>query len=642
VFGERENLVLVVGSDALLLHASAGWTRITGDTAEPELGRPVPEALRMGRLASADWEVFDHAFAAALREGSNVPIPITYGQPESGIRQLEGRLYRPGDREDIGVIVFHDATSRTAELIELVKSERRFRMIAEATRDMVTETDSKGRFTYVSPACTTVLGFTAEELLDQSPLDIHHEENRETFRREVISHRGSGQAFAVEPHRLRCKDGSWIWVEATGVYYRRPDGEMRVVGVARDITSRLQAERERQELEEQLHHSQKLESLGILAGGIAHDFNNYLTPIVGAAGLLEAELPDGSPQRSNVDLIRRAAARATDLTAQMLHYAGGTEIRLAPLDVSESIRDMRLLLQSAAGHRAELVYDLKRELPRVRADESQLAQVVMNLVVNATEAFGDSGGRIEIATGLMELDQADLRGYHLGEQCGAGDFVSLQVSDNGSGIDSERRQHIFDPFFSTKFPGRGLGLSVVLGIVKRHGGALRIDTTLGVGTRFRVLLPVASKRVDESRAESEESQRNKAEQTPSGTILVVDDDDGVRQMTTVLLDRAGFAVLSERDGAEAIETFRRNSKVISGVVLDSTMPGLSGTEVFDAIRKIDPEVPILLVSGYSLERSSEELLERGVTGFLAKPFGAKQLLNELRQLIASGQLTASG
>jgi two-component system cell cycle sensor histidine kinase/response regulator CckA len=570
---------------------------------------------------------------AAMQHAAHVPIPLVVQHPELGRRYLEGRLYGPLESSGHFVIVFHDVTARFAGLLELTESERRFRTIAEATLDMVTETNSAGRFTYVSQACTRVLGFTADELLDRSPLHLHHNDEREGFRLEIVAQERLGEPFSVQPHRLRCKDGSWVWVEATGVRYQRPDGEVRIVGVARDITSRIEAEDARQMLEAQLRGSQKLESLGILAGGIAHDFNNYLTPIVGPAGLLSMELPEDSPLLARVDMIRKAARRATDLTAQMLAYAGGTEPHLAPLDVSDAILDMQLLLESSAAHRAELIYDLDRDLPPASADDGQIGQVIMNLVANAAEAIGEAGGRIEIRTGQLEADRGHLHEYHLGDKREAGRYVYVEVCDNGEGIDEETREHIFDPFFSTKFTGRGLGLAVVLGIVKSHSGALRFQGSKEGGTCFRVLLPAAESNSPAAHDESSGPRKSAATWPQPGTCLVVDDDEGARELTSILLERAGFEVLTAVDGAEAIELFRSRTTRISAVVLDNTMPGLSGAEVFDAIRLIDPDVPIVLASGYSRECISETLLEQHHTRFLRKPFDAEELLAVIVQLL---------
>ncbi|MBW2232813.1 MAG: PAS domain S-box protein [Deltaproteobacteria bacterium] len=634
-FDARADLVLVIGPDALLLHLSSGWTRTGGAATEPPIGRPVLEALQSGDFQSADWKAFEHALAAAQQEGSSVLIPLTLRHPEKGWCQLEGRLYGPLDATGNAVVVFHDVTVGFAELTELAESERRFRIIAEATLDMVTETDRDGRFTYVSPACTHVLGYTTEELLGKRPLHILHEDDREAFRLEVVHHQETGKPFAVRAHRLRHKDGSWIWVEATGVRFRRPDGEVRLIGVARDITSRLEAENIRQQLEEQLRGSQKLESLGILAGGIAHDFNNYLTPIVGTAGLMSVELPENSPLQERVEMIRKAARRATDLTAQMLAYAGRTEPRLAPLDVSEAILDMQLLLESTAAHRAELIYDLGPDLPLVKADDGQIGQVVINLVANAAEALGDQGGRIEIRTGQIEVDRIQLRDYHLGHNLDEGTCVYIEVCDDGVGIDAETRKHLFEPFFSTKFTGRGLGLAVVLGIVKSHRGALRIDGGPRSGTCFRIILPAASIAPDESTESSFEKQESHDGWKQSGTFLVVDDDEGARELTSILLERAGFHVLSAADGVEAIEIFRTHAAEISGVVLDNTMPGMSGGQVLDAIRQIVADVPIIVASGYSRERVSDALLGHSETRFLRKPFDAEELLASVRQLLGT-------
>jgi len=633
VFDDGEDLVLVIGWDGRLLHASSAWTRWVGERAVVGIGRALPDAIRVGSLASADWPPFERALSATILDGSQEPIALDCVHPEYGPRRLECDLHRPSDRTGNVVLVFRDATTRWSALKELVESDRRFRTIAEASQDMVTETDSEGRFAYVSPACTQVLGYSADELLSRSPLKIHHEEDRESFRQEVLASQEEGKPFSVRPHRLRRKDGTWIWVEATGVRYRRPDGEMRLVGVARDITSRLQDEEIRQQLEEQLRSAQKLESLGILAGGIAHDFNNFLTPIVGTAALMSADLPEGSSLKRHVELIRKAARRATDLTAQMLAIAGGTEPQFVSLDLSQAIRGMQLILDSTAAHRAKLTYDLDPDLPPIRADDGQMGQIVMNLVANSAEAIGDAGGRIEVRTGLMEADRDSLREFHFGEQREPGTYVFIEVRDDGAGIDDETREQIFDPFFSTKFTGRGLGLAVVLGIVKSHRGALRIESESGAGTRFRILLPIAAETQGGSTQPGDEVGRAETAWAQRGAVLVVDDDEGAREITSILLERAGFDVLSEGDGARAIEEFRRNAEEIAAVVLDNTMPGLSGTQVFDAIREIAPNVPVVLASGYSRERVSDTLLASGKTRFLHKPFDTAQLLDALRQLL---------
>jgi len=532
------------------------------------------------------------------------------------------------------VLAFHEITARWQRLSTLVDAERRLRTIAKATRDLVTETDDTGHFTYVSQGCTDVLGYSSEELLSTPPIRLHHREERRRFLRVLDANMEPGRPFHVEPHRLRHRDGHWVWVEATGVRYLRPDGELRLVGVARDITARVEAEATRRRLEAEVRQAQKLESLGLIAGGIAHDFNNLLTPIVGAADIVRADLPEDSPIRRPIETIRVAADRASALTGQLLAYAGQTSLQFAAVDASKAVSEVSILLESAAPKGGTIHYDLADPLPSIRADKGQVHQVILNLVANAAESLGPEGGRVDVRTGVVDADRALLRDCHLGDDCEEGRYVHIDVSDDGQGMDAEARERLFDPFFTTKFTGRGLGLSVVLGIVRGHAGALRIESEPGKGSTFRVLLPVYDD-PPSTRATPREAT-SVSEWRGTGTILVVDDDDGARELVSLLLARAGFRVLAAAGGLEAIETFRQHTGKVVGVVLDSTMPEMSGASVFDAIREIGPRVPILLISGYAEERVAQKLLEHGPAGFLRKPFGSEELVEAVRRVVEPG------
>jgi two-component system cell cycle sensor histidine kinase/response regulator CckA len=632
-FEDRCDGILVIGADLLLLAASGIWVDLFGTDPDRTLGRPVLDVVRTSHLVADDAAILERGLAAALQQGSRAPIALHPLRSDAGPRHFEGRPYGPCDPSGNLVVVFHDVTSQWSNLTELVENEQRFRMIAEAARDMVTESTPEGRFTFVSSACTQVLGYSEEELLSRSPLAIHHDDDRSAFLRAVRRDPTPGRPFSVPPHRLRRRDGSWVWVEATGVRYQHPNGESRLIGVARDISARLSAEDSRRQLEEQVRRAQRLESLGMLAGGIAHDFNNFLTPIVGTAGLLRAELADDVRLQKLVETIRHAATRATALTEQILTYAGQAEPRFDLLDVSQVVDEMKLLLESTASHDARLHTDLDPELPPVRADRSQIGQVIMNLVANAAEALDGRSGSIDLRTRTVTASREMLNGYQLGNHCTPGHFVSLDIHDDGVGMDAETRERIFDPFFSTKFTGRGLGLAVVLGIVRNHRGALRIESELGRGTTFGVLLPVVADARDAWSRAPAASTPSAAAWSGHGNILVVDDDDGAREIMAILLTRAGFDVRSAATGVEAVEILRRNPGAFRCVVLDHTMPGMSGARVFDAIHALDPRIPVVLASGYARERIPEELLQRGATCFLHKPFDASQLLAAVRGLL---------
>jgi len=495
---------------------------------------------------------------------------------------------------------------------------------------MVTETDSSGHLTWLSGACLDVLGYAPEELVGTRPTALNHPDELEGFLAVLREGVRSDRPFQVAPHRLRHRDGSWVWVEATGLSYREASGERRTLGVARDISARVFAEEQRRDLEERVQRSQKLESLGILAGGIAHDFNNLLTPILGNAGLALMDLPEGSPVRRRIEMIRKAADRAAALTGQMLSFVGQGGFLALRLDVSKAVRDVALLLDSSTGHAGSIVYELAAELPEVEADPTQLGQVVMNLVSNAAESLSPSEGRIVVRTRLVEADRALLDRCYLGEQLPAGDYVCVEVSDNGAGMDEQTRSRIFDPFFTTKFTGRGLGLAAVLGIVRAHHGAVEIESELAVGSRFRVLLPICG---PAARAADVEPIRESPDSGRRGLLLVVDDDAGARELAQTVLERAGFGVVAVGSGSRALEVYSRRSQEIDAVVLDCTMPGMSGEATFDAIRGLRADARVILLSGYSQQSAAKALLSRGLAAFLQKPFAPEDLLRDVRRLV---------
>jgi len=529
-----------------------------------------------------------------------------------------------------------EASDGWQRLAILAENERRFRTVAQATQDMVTETDyASGEFTYVSGAVETVLGGPRVNKKDTRAVALHHPGEASIFLKHV---RGSseGEPFHVPPHRLKKRDGGWAWVEATGLRYRRSGGEVRIMGVARDITARREAEQVRSELEARLQRIQHLESLGILAGGIAHDFNNLLTPILGRVGLLLADLPQDAATRGHVETIRLAASQARALTDQMLAYVGETPFKLDAVDLPRVVNEMRVLTETGK-RTVTFAYSQAEDVPTVHGDGGQIGQVVLNLISNASEALDSKGGRIEVSTQRVIGDRATLDACYFGEILPEGDYACLRVRDDGCGISEESVDRVFDPFFTTKFTGRGLGLAVVLGIVRRHRGCMRVQSRLGEGTTFDVLLPAMDRTaLLASRVEADEAPPVEASQVAAvdGAILVVDDDDGARELAVLVLERAGFSVLAAASGREAVELFGRQGEEIAGVVLDGTMPGLSGAEVFDAIRSQDAQARVLLVSGYAPGRDAEALFERGLASFLQKPFDAEALVAAVRRLVA--------
>ncbi len=397
-----------------------------------------------------------------------------------------------------------------------------------------------------------------------------------------------------------------------------------------DITERRRAEQERRQMEAQLRHSQKLESLGILAGGIAHDFNNLLVGILGNASLVLADLPEDASLRESLEMIEASAVRAAELTNQMLAYSGRGTFVVNPLDLSELVRDVAHLVEPGISKKVTVSHVFAEELPAIEADAAQIRQVVMNLITNASEAIGDVPGTIAISTGVVELGPGDLEEGHLGDDLPAGRYVYVQVSDTGCGMGEETKAKIFDPFFTTKFTGRGLGLAVVLGIVRGHRGAIQIETKPGKGTTFRALLPASEKTV---RTDSERDRPPLAAHHRGDTVLVVDDEEQVLRLARTALERAGFAVLTAGDGHTALRVFREHADETAAVLLDLTMPGLDGEEALDAIHRVRADVPVILSSGYTEQEASDRFLGKGLAGFLQKPYRASALTARIHEAI---------
>lgn len=398
-----------------------------------------------------------------------------------------------------------------------------------------------------------------------------------------------------------------------------------------DVTERRAAEEERRRLDHQMQQTQKLESLGILAGGIAHDFNNLLVAILGNAGLALLELPPESPARQTVQAIETAAQRAADLTRQMLAYSGKGKFVIEPLNLSRVVEEMAHLLEVSVSKRAVLKYHFAPNLPPIEADATQVRQVIMNLITNASDAIGDRSGVISISTGMQHCDRAYLRESYLDADLPEGDYVYIEVADTGEGMDEATRARIFDPFFTTKFTGRGLGLAAVLGIVRGHRAAIKLYSEPGRGTTFKVLFPAA--RPSTARApEPAPRPEPEAATAPRGTVLVVDDDETVRTVTRRILERSGFTVLLAPDGLQALQVYRATPGVAL-VILDMTMPHMDGEECFRELRHLDPTVRVLLTSGYNEQDATERFVGKGLAGFIQKPYRPADLLSKVEEVL---------
>jgi signal transduction histidine kinase len=409
------------------------------------------------------------------------------------------------------------------------------------------------------------------------------------------------------------------------------EGIRGVVINARDITERRRAEEVRGKLEAQVLYAQKLESLGVLAGGIAHDFNNLLTGVLGNADLALTELSPLAPARANIQQIEVAARRAADLTRQMLAYSGRGKFVIQSIRLSEIVEEMTHLLEVSISKKCVLRYGFAEDLPAIDGDATQLRQVVMNLIINASESIGERSGVIAVRTGAMECDLAYLAESYLDEKLPEGVYVYLEVADTGCGMTEEVRAKLFDPFFTTKFTGRGLGLAAVLGIVRSHRGAIKVHSELGVGTTFRVLFPISERICASDLSVTQDAPT----WLGSGTILIVDDDETVRALAKKMMERYGFTVMTATDGREGLELFRAHHTTLRAVLLDMTMPHMDGEEAFREMRRITGNVPVVLTSGYSEQDATNRFAGKGLAGFVQKPFRTDDLMAAIRKALGS-------
>lgn len=399
-----------------------------------------------------------------------------------------------------------------------------------------------------------------------------------------------------------------------------------------DITALKRGESERLKLESQIQYAQKLESLGVLAGGIAHDFNNILTGILGNANLALTLLSQDSPVRERIQQIETASLHAADLTNQMLAYAGKGKFEKHPIQFSSLIREMKSLLDVSISKQAMLTYILADDLPMIEADPSQIRQVVLNLVINASEAIGDRTGTITISTGLVNVTKQYLHERNMDHQLPAGKYVCLEVTDTGSGMDEETQSRIFEPFFTTKFTGRGLGLAAVHGIVRSHHGALSFTSRPGQGTAFRTLFPAME--------ETKHAQKKQAAETPQnwqgdGTVLVIEDEQSVRTVIQGMLEAIGFNVVTAAHGMEGVEVFQQCADDMVAVIIDLTMPGLSGWETYQALRRIRPDMTMIVTSGYTKEIAMERFGTDRFDAYLQKPYNSDHLRELMHAVLHS-------
>ena len=547
--------------------------------------------------------------------------------------EVNGRWYKCTDRSirwtDDRLVRFEiavDITDRILAEQALRDSEERFRFFLNEIPAAAFLKDSAGRYIFTNHYMQEVLG-ADESWIGRTTMEcfpIQEAQSIITSDEDAIVNRYSihlqklvdstGKERVFQTHKFRISGGE--------------NKKQMLGGIALDVTDKLDVEKARKKLELQVLHAQKLESLGVLAGGIAHDFNNILMAILGYADLALLDVSPASPVKPSLLEIEKAARDAADLAKQMLAYSGRGKFQIIKLDINEIIRGMLHLFEISISKKAVIRYNLSNDLPAIEADPSQIRQIIMNLITNASDALEKTSGIISITTSLMECDREYLSTAYLNDELQEGKYVYIEVSDTGTGMDEKTLTKLFDPFFTTKFTGRGLGLSAVLGIVRGHRGTIKVYSEPGNGTSFKVLLPA----VDGEPYYRKPDDDSKLEKF-SGTILLVDDESSIRAIGKAMLERKGFSVLVAGDGREALEIFRDRHEEIDCVILDLTMPHMDGEEAFREMRRVRNNVKVIMSSGYNSQDVTRRFTGKGLTGFIQKPYKMDELLSKLKEVL---------
>jgi PAS domain S-box-containing protein len=610
------DLLCIANTEGRFLRMNAAWPTVLGWSVAELEGARFLDLVHPDDLAST-------LEAIQRLSGGEPVIDFTnrYRAKDGSYRFIEWRSApAPG-----GLIyaAARDVTQRLETERALRASEERFRRIFELVPNPLTLADAQGALLDCNESFCQTSGYAREEILGRQPMDLGMwpDSERRNLLVETLRRTGYVRSFEMPARR---RDGK---LQTILLSVRMLDlaGQPTIVAAAQDIT-------EQRSLEQQMLHGQKLESLGVLAGGIAHDFNNLLTGILGNADLALLDLSPVAPARDSLTAIGTAARRAAELCRQLLAYSGKGRFLVQPVDLAELVQEMGHLLSVSISKKVVLNYHFSPDLPTVEADATQMRQVVMNLIVNASEAIGERSGVISVTTELAHCDADYLKGSYCAEDLQPGDFVSLEIADSGHGMDRATLDRIFDPFFTTKFTGRGLGLAAVLGIVRGHHGAIHVYSEPGRGTTFKLLFPASSAAISNAAGRSTQA----APWQGKGQILVVDDEESVRTLGRRMLERSGFSVITAADGREALDRFGPLRDDIALVLLDLTMPHLDGEACFHALRQMKADVKVVLSSGYNEQDVVNLFSGKGLAGFIQKPYTTDELLAKVREILDTG------
>jgi two-component system, cell cycle sensor histidine kinase and response regulator CckA len=651
LYESRENLAITLNSigdgvistdlDGNIVHLNPVAEKLCGYSLAQAKGKPLVEVFNI--IEPDSYQNVLNPVARVMESGEIIEL-----SNHTTLISREGAEYQIADsaapiKDEHGnilgvVLVFSDISEKYKNQEALRESEARYKMLAENSFDVIWTMDLTGNFTYVSPSVAHLRGYTPEEIMQQSFDEMFSPASQKTMLHHMRKHIAAAQEgrqlptenFEVEQP---CKDGTSVWTEIVmRVMYDESGSAVGIIGISRNI-------QERKRTEQALQHAQRMESIGVLAGGIAHDFNNLLGTMMGNLSLAENYLTDHHQARTNITKTLAAIDRAAELTQQLLAYSGKGKIQTAKIDLGELVEEHVSLFKISLPKNVTLKTHLSAEPVYINGDPGQIEQIIMNLIINGGEALGDKHGIVSINLSSVVMGTDVLLQYSKLTNNGLkeGSYAMLEVSEDGIGMSQETLSRIFDPFFTTKFTGRGLGLSAVLGIIKGHKGGISVVSKEGVGTTFRVILPMC----DPPEKGTTSAEVNTAQDgSVTTTVLVIDDESAIASMADEILKLGNYITIVELNPLKGIEQYKQHHAEIGVVLLDLTMPEMSGKEVLDALREINPGVKIIISSGYSQEEMLKKIGLAKVSGFIQKPYRIQSLLTMVHEVL--NENTSSG
>jgi len=607
-------------SDGLYMDINEGFTNTIGYTREDVIGKtslslniwknPEDRKRLIDGLSKTGY--VDNLEAQFVRKDKKVKVGL-----------MSARLLQIGG-ENVILSITRDITGRKRIEESLRESEEKYRTILESIEEGCFEVDLTGSLTFVNDALCKNTGYSREELLGMNNRDYATPETAKNMYKVFNKVYQTGNPAKILGYEIYRKDGEKRLYELSASLIKDQNGNpIGFRGLSRDMTERAKVEAEKKLLESQLQQAQKMEAIGTLAGGIAHDFNNLLMGIQGRASIMLTDIDPSHPHVEHLKGIEDYVKSAADLNRQLLGFAKSGKYEVKPIDINALIEKNSLMFgrtkKEIKIHRKQ-----QKDLSTVEADQGQIDQVLLNIYVNAWQAMPE-GGDLYIQTENVVIDEKYIKPY----QVIPGQYVKISITDTGVGMDMKTQQRIFDPFFTTKKidRGTGLGLASAYGIIKNHGGFINVYSEKGEGTTFNIYLPATTKDVAQEQKFHEEVLKG------TETILLVDDEDMILEVGQRVVASLGYNVLPIKGGKEAIEVYKKNRNKIDMVILDMIMPEMHGGEVFDKLKQINPDIKVLLSTGYSINGKATEILDRGCNGFIQKPFNTKELSKKIREIL---------